>query len=130
MHDKVGDMLFRFGREAREFPRAEFTLRDVFRLSPIDPLLDVERQVFISPSHIHELRVTAGFRQLLRQKKRRLRWCGIVRIIGVIARARNVALPVLVEVLLAEVVKQRAFAQRKPGIVLAEHFAKQLHGLQ
>ena len=52
MHDKVGDIFFRFGREAREFSRAEFTLRDVFRLSPIDPLLDVERQVFISPSHI------------------------------------------------------------------------------
>ena len=130
MHDKVGDILFRFGREAREFSRAEFILRDVFRLSPIDPLLDVERQVFISPSHIHELRVTAGFRQLLRQKKRRLRWCRIVRIIGVIARARNVALPVLVEVLIAEVVKQRAFGQRKPGIVLSEHFAKQLQGLQ
>ena len=78
MHDKVGDILFRFGREAREFSRAEFTLRDVFRLSPIDPLLDVEQQVFISPSHIHELRVTDGFRQLLRQKKRRLRWCAIV----------------------------------------------------
>ena len=30
MHDKVGDMLFRFGRQAREFPRAEFTLIDVF----------------------------------------------------------------------------------------------------
>ena len=83
MHDKVGDIFFRFGREAREFSRAEFILRDVFRLSPIDPLLDVERQVFISPSHIHELRVITGFRQLLRQKKRRLRWCGIVRIIGV-----------------------------------------------
>ena len=130
MHDKVGDMLFRFGREAREFPRAEFTVRDVFRFSPINPLLDVERQVFISPSHIHELRVTAGFRQLLRQKKSRLRWCGFVRIIGVIARARNVALPVLVVVLIAEVVKQRAFGQGKPGIVLAKHFAKQLHGLQ
>ena len=130
MHDKVGDMLFRFGREPREFPRAEFTLRVVFRLSPIDPLLDVERQVFISPTHIHELRVTAGFRQLLRQKKRRLRWCGIVRIIGVIARIRNVALPVPVVVLIAEVVYQRAFGQGKPGIVLSEHFAKQLHGLQ
>ena len=66
MHDKVGDMLFRFGHEAREFPRAEFTLRDVFRLPPINPLFNVERQVFISPNHIHELRVTAGFRQLLR----------------------------------------------------------------
>ena len=130
MHDKVGDMLFRFGREAREFPRAEFTLIDVFRLSPFDPLLDVERQVFISPSHIHELRVITGFRQLLRQKNRRLRWCAIVRMIGVIARARNVTLPVLVVVLIAEVVNQRAFGQGKPGIVLAEHIAKQLHGLQ
>ena len=130
MHDKVGDILFRFGREAREFSRAEFTLRDVFRLSPIDPLLDVELQVFISPSHNHELRVITGFQQLLRQKKRRLRWCRTFRIIGVTARIRNVALPVPVVVLIAEVANQRAFGQRKPGIVLSEHFAKQLQGLQ
>ena len=50
--------------------------------------------------------------------------------IGVIARARNVALPVPVVVLIAEVVNQRAFGQGKPDIVLAEHFAKQLHSLQ
>jgi hypothetical protein len=106
MGDRIGH--FRGFRQVHQLPFAEAALVDVDRPSAGDPGLRRWRQVVIGAVHVDILRVAAVIGER----------CG--------ALPGDIAPPVGVVILVRDVVDQRAFGQRKFGIVLREHLAEQL----
>ena len=100
------------------------------RLQIGDARLSRRRQRVVGAVHIHILRVAATVRQSHREQHRRLGRTRVVGVIGVIALARDISRAVREFILVGDVVNGRAFRQREAGVVLNEHLADQLHGLQ
>ncbi len=130
VHHRVRHKLLRRLAQRHQLPLAVAALVDVDRAQTVDPLPHRRRKIEIRPMHVDELRVAAAIRQLHRMQHGRLRRFGGIRVIGVVALARNVALAVRVEVLVGDVVDLRTIRQRKARVVLREHLAEQLHRIE